>query len=109
MTDRPRLPRLTVGRVMGPMVPAAAHLALARALPELFRGLRLHAWDGDAMACQLALAGLAVAAYRRASFLGWVVQLTTSPLAVLALFRTAPPATNEAVGLIFFCAWIAAV
>ena len=83
MAARFRPPRLTVARLMALMVPAALHLALARGW---VRALAFP--NPPAVALEVALlagVGLAMVAFRRPSFLGGVVQMTVTPLAILPL------------------------
>src|SRR4051794_33452720 len=108
MVALPRLPRLTVARTMALIVPVALHLALPR---FWLRGLGFP--NPPAIALEVALlAGveLVMVAYRRPSFLGGVVQMTVTPLAVLPLFWTdaevgaVAPDVGAAVRLMWFLA-----
>lgn len=84
------LPRMTVGRWLGAMVPLAAYLGLWTQLARGPVGLtraeartRAIAWGLELFL--LAASGAAVARYRRASFRGSVVQMTATPASGLAL------------------------
>src|SRR5438132_1602562 len=77
-----RMPRITLGMIMITIIPFAAYLALYTEIakrPEVERpiivGLEL---------VLLALSGFAIAAYRQTTFLGWVVQMTTTPCLLLS-------------------------
>ena len=86
LADRPRIPRITLARLMAAMVPLAAYLGLfvqgMRELDEPNPTVIL------ILLALLALGGLCIAVYRRVTFLGGVVQISTSPLAVLAFVET---------------------
>jgi hypothetical protein len=90
--------QVTIRGLLAAIVPVAAYLALFVEVTESARRTASHGWTYDPAACRMAaatelgllvLSGLALSAYRRTCFLGLIVQLTTTPCALLTMIWAA--------------------